>query len=392
MTNKRSERISESVGAQMTLLKLLRMALGTGTDMTLPAGTPWREVVRLSYEHKVSAIAVDGMKASGCDPYRGLDAPQAEELKKVLTPWFDDVANAERSYEYYLEVLNTLCQIFVNFGLTPIILKGYGLSLNYPVPGHRGAGDIDIFLVDREGRPAAGEGNRIAKEVLGLEVELEDDEHHSHFTFKGILVENHYDLLGAKRGGEREIEFGRMLSEMLSTQGRGHTGPVMPSPTFNALFLLRHMFSHFLANIFTFRQLTDHILLLRRFHDSIDWEYVEHVTARYGLKPFAEALYGFYRDVLGVEESILPPSFTADSAVSESLLMDILHFREVPCDGIHIFRHYYLNPWHYRFFFGHRNWFDSVIRHIAAYIRIHSGNLMRKMTSVSLPVNGGSKD
>ena len=31
-----------------------------------PSDINWREVIRLSYEQKVSSLAVDGLKASGC--------------------------------------------------------------------------------------------------------------------------------------------------------------------------------------------------------------------------------------------------------------------------------------------------------------------------------------
>lgn len=42
-----------------------------------------------------------------------------------------------------------------------------------------GAGDIDLFLVDGDCRPAAEEGDRIAREVLQLDVVRHGNEHHS---------------------------------------------------------------------------------------------------------------------------------------------------------------------------------------------------------------------
>lgn len=367
------------------LLELLGAALGIGTDPVIPDDTDWGEVARLSYEQKVPALAVDGLKVSGYDPYRGLDAGRTEELKPVLGSWYADAADAGPSYTYYVAVLKTLCQIFVDNGLTPVILKGYGLSLNYPEPCHRGAGDIDIFLVDRDGRPAAVEGNRIAKEVLGLDVDQEEDGHHSHFTFKGVVVENHYELMGSNRGGEREIELGELLKEMLLSEGRDHPGPVIPSPTFNAVFLLQHMCSHFRSRIFTYRQFTDHICLLRSCRGGIDWDTVGRVTEKYGLKPLSDALCGIYRDTFGVEEEFLPPSYTYDPEVSALLLKSIFHTGDIPCDGIHLFRHYYMNVWYYRFFFGHRNWIDSIFRHALSFIQIHSGNIWQKLTSSGRP-------
>jgi len=67
------------------LLKLLRIALGTEPldaqgqpKEPFPAEVNWPEVIRLSYKQKVSSLAVDGLKASGYDPCRGLTDQKAE--------------------------------------------------------------------------------------------------------------------------------------------------------------------------------------------------------------------------------------------------------------------------------------------------------------------------
>lgn len=134
------------------LLRLLRIALGTervaadGRPVEpFPQDINWREVIRLSYEQKVSALAADGLKVSGYDLYEGLNDKQTEELRQIVTSWVNDIANIEQSYDYYVSVLTALCQIFSVNGLKTVILKGYGLSLNYPIPSHRGAGGILIF-------------------------------------------------------------------------------------------------------------------------------------------------------------------------------------------------------------------------------------------------------
>lgn len=254
------------------LLGLLRFALGTvgevspetsfeGKDLLngLTLGQ-WKEVVRLSYEHKVSALVVEGLRVSGVNPYEGLTEEKAKELKEVLEPWYNDVANIENSYEYYVEVLKTLCQIFKDNGLTPIILKGYGLSLNYPIPSHRGAGDIDLFLVDKDGRPAAKEGNRIVERVLGFRVEEEDDSHHSYFEFRGIRVENHYTLVGGLLDKNQES---RQLDAMLARDVVNGDVLNFPSNNFNSIYLLLHLYKHCNGGHCTVRQIVDYVAFLR---------------------------------------------------------------------------------------------------------------------------------
>ena len=43
----------------------------------------------------------------------------------------------ERQYIMYEEAVQRLSAFAIECGLHMVILKGYGLSLNYPVPAHR---------------------------------------------------------------------------------------------------------------------------------------------------------------------------------------------------------------------------------------------------------------
>jgi len=143
-------------------------------------------------------------------------------------------------------MLKTLCQIFKDNGLTPIILKGYELSLNYPRPSHRGAGDIDLFLVDKDGKPAAEEGVEIVEKVLGIKTKKVP--HDYGFEFKGLEVELHYDATNAYWESETETYIVERLREMLveeCTPCPEIDGALLPSANFNAVYLMRHSFGHF---------------------------------------------------------------------------------------------------------------------------------------------------
>lgn len=148
------------------LLKLLRIALGTeplkedGTPVEpFPEGVDWAEVKRLACEQNVSALAADGLNASG------FIIPDTT----ISDSWIDEVLNIEINYNYYLQVLATLCQIFSTNGLEPVILKGYGLSSDYPVPSHRGAGDIDIFALDENNKLATERALDIIENQLKIQ-------------------------------------------------------------------------------------------------------------------------------------------------------------------------------------------------------------------------------
>lgn len=57
-----------------------------------------------------------------------------------------------------------------------MVLKGYGLSKNYPVPNHRPCGDMDIYLFgDQE------KADKLIAEELGIKI---DNSHHHHTVFQ----------------------------------------------------------------------------------------------------------------------------------------------------------------------------------------------------------------
>lgn len=358
------------------LLKLLRIALGTeepnlDAAHALPleggdGGRLWHEVIRLSYEHKVSALAADGLK-------KLLEAENAgDQISRlpdypIIKTWFDDVKNVEYGYAYYVEVLKTLCQIFVDHGLTPIILKGYGLSLNYPIPSHRGAGDIDIFLIDKEGNPAAEKGDQIAREVLGVEVERKPKIHHSHFTFKGIMVENHHEIVGANWGGKRENEFKKYIKEEIVKSTIIVEDFRLTSPTFDAIFLVQHMFSHSYCATLSFRQFNDLATLVQIHSKEINWTYIISIFRQFGLYEYAQGIYGILIKYFGIKSDSLAKELFCNDDMSYHVINDMTTYGKSKYKGVRNFTYHFRNRWHHKFF-NKRHWLWQMIKYASIYV------------------------
>ena len=87
----------------------------------------------------------------------------------------------EQVYELYVNTIKDLGRLIGRNGLYMMVMKGYGCSLHYPKPNHRPCGDIDIFLMDKEGRHdeemVKAIDDVVAKEK-GAQISY-DDEHHS---------------------------------------------------------------------------------------------------------------------------------------------------------------------------------------------------------------------
>ena len=346
------------------LLKLLRIALGTepvaedGRPLEpFPKNIDWREVIRLSYEQKVSSLAVDGLKASGCDPCEG-----------SFKPWFDDVKNNEESYAYYLTVLSTLCHIISANGLKPVILKGYGLSKNYPIPSHRGAGDIDLFVIDQDGKPAVEKALDIVENQLGLKTKKVP--HDYEFTFKGIEVELHYDATNVYFDTKQEEYITSRLTEMLP-QGiipcRGILGAYLPGADFNALYLIRHSFGHFYTASGSLRQCIDWISFLRAHYSEIDWNALRIELDRSNMKPFFDGFNTMLSRWLGLDTDLCPIS-VLDLRTEQFILKDIHHPIK---GGRHLhqrIRYYYGNRKKLEFISG-KGWFHLLAGSIITSVK-----------------------
>lgn len=350
------------------LLKLLRIALGTEPMASngkpvepFPQAIDWREVIRLSYEQKVSALAVDGLKASGYDPREGKNEWQLEELNAVLTPWFEDVKNSEESYAYYLTVLSTLCQIFSTNGLKPVILKGYGLSRNYPIPSHRGAGDIDIYLLGENDKPAGKRGDELLQgQYAALFHKMEhQNSYHTQYTFKDIILENHYSIIGEFHDKGKE----QLLENHLETLiAEGYTpaseveGAYLPSADFTTLHLLRHSFAHCYFGGLNLRQLVDLYTFMRK----VEGQEIlnRDILDRAGLATFADCINDVMRVVFEGK--------AAENPASEMIIGDMFIQRQGK-GGVRNFFHWYRDRRKIRFLTG-ESWVKLTARSVVGHV------------------------
>lgn len=282
----------DSLSVQV-LFQLIRIALGKEEPSSLPNDINWQEVYDLSLKQGVGAIACDGMLAlKDCD----ID----EELRYK---WMGQSMVIEQKYLIHKRTVTQLADFYRQCGISMMLLKGYGLSLNYPIPAHRPSGDIDIFLLQNrksiDGRETIACGNDIAlkgdgiiSSRLQLKVSKARMEHHSHFCINDITVENHYEIGNTYHKRKTSILLEQQLQQLIQ-RGTMHIvdgSIVMPSPTFNAVFLINHLHSHFISDKVSIRQLLDWALFVDKHNVEIDWDQVFHIWKQSGLCLFANTI------------------------------------------------------------------------------------------------------
>lgn len=301
------------------LYKLVRIALGKEEDFSLPCGIDWRKVVDLSYEQGVAAIAVDGLqKLYDCQPNLELklDSPELETLKYG---WFGSCFDAEQSYAKYLGVIEKLASLYNAQSIPMLLMKGFGLSLNYPVPNHRPSGDIDVYLFGY-----GSFGDHMAQKFFKCEVKQNEDKH-SVFSIDGISVENHAcfvnDTVHPSLKGLNEFFVAEAEKSVEHQVGGAHI--LLPSVMFNALFLPFHCAGHFVHGEATIRQLCDWTCFVKRYGVVVDWDAVRVLAERYGFLKFYCCLNGIVKDCLGIPAGCLP-DWPRDRKLEQRVLNEIL--------------------------------------------------------------------
>lgn len=280
--------------------------------------------------------------------------------------WAINVEHIEQKYAKQKAAIVAMAHFFASHGIRMMILKGYGLSLNYPIPEHRPCGDIDIWLFGVETDPA-GKSHIVnvqtkADDLLRNELKIkidEDEHHHTVFYFDGVMVENHYDFLNIHAHASNRVIEKRLQSlvreEMESVTVDGET-VYLPSADFNALFLLRHAAAHFAAENIGLRHLLDWEYFVERNSASVDWVSLETFAKELNMHKFLHCLNGICIDYLGMSDGLLP-SFERDVNLEKRVLAEIFapEFSETKPQNAGIlrslsykFRRWWANRWKHR--------------------------------------------
>lgn len=239
--------------------ELLRAALEErpGKVAALEANQ-WWSLFRLLQKNHVEALCFDAL-------------PRSAVPREVLVPWLSEREKAADWYRHQEKVQQEVTTVMQKHGIETLVLKGTHLAQYYPRPEAREFGDLDLYFHDRH-----DEADEVARHTLGVTVG-NDSHHHTKYNYHGVTIESHYDFLNTHypRSNRRYEALLKALA---------------PSPTFEVLFLLRHMAGHFAASRITLRDLADWTLTCRALKDKADWELVERTIADYGMGAFYRAL------------------------------------------------------------------------------------------------------
>lgn len=360
------------------LFKLLRIALGNETCFSLPNVIDWKELIALSYQQEVAAIAVDGLQKI-YDAVPGIHLNlDSKNLETEKYEWFCHSITIEQDYNCCLTAIEDLAKFYHINGIQLMLLKGYGLSLNYPVPAHRQSGDIDIYLWD-----SWQLADMLVEKYLNISID-NSHHHHSVFRFCNRLVENHYNFVNVySHFSNIDIESlfkGLAEDKSLAVEHALPNGIKIffPSYDLNALFLARHCAIHFASERMILRQLLDWTLFVNLHHSDINWDLFWMETEKIGMEKFVLSINAIAVEHLGFDVSIfhLPKKYANFSnqnrALVNQILEDIIHIGHIEERGsgvreyINRFKRWWHNRWKHRIVYK-----DSLISTFFAQIISH---------------------
>lgn len=225
----------------------------------------------------------------------------------------------ESQYSHYENAVKELSSFARDNNLRMLVLKGYGLSLNYPIPAHRPCGDIDVYVISSFDDTCKCNYKMLdmaVSEKLGVDVD-EGNAHHSRFEFKGYLVENHKTVLDPDRHKENE-GLNKLLEDEAIKGIREVNGVLLPSVRFYSIHLLAHMASDFASTGTNLRRLLDWATFVNcsRKEDTLDWDFVFATAEHYGMLSFLNAINDICVRYLGYDRELFPIRIKMDLAQS----------------------------------------------------------------------------
>lgn len=272
--------------------RLVRSGAGLGaapvSDTADTAVTPgsWERIYRMAADHGLSAVVWDGIRR----------LPTAEPPpRETRIRWALSAEKLEERYRHQQQTASKLAARFSEEGLRMLLLKGLGLSRDYPIPEHRECGDIDIYLYGQSDK-----GDRILHEI-GAHLYF-DVPKHSEYVWDGVLIENHRTILNVRRN-RTERELNALLVRLLEKDGTHGLAPGIQTPpaTFNAIFLIRHAAVHFQKEGIVLRHLCDWACFLTRHWDEIDHALFRTAMEDYRMDRFADLMTAAAVEYLGAE-------------------------------------------------------------------------------------------
>ena len=308
------------MNSKKVFLQLVRLGIGHYAD-TICDKIDWDDIRALAEQQGLYAVVLDGV---------GKLPANQRPPQVLLLEWIGEVLqNYENRYNEYTRAIAEMAGWHNANGYKMMVLKGYACSLDWPRPEHRPCGDIDIwqFGKQKEADTALTAWFKSSNDskVKGFKID-NSHHHHSVFSWGGFMVENHYDFVNVHaRKSSKELEpvFKNLGIDDTHSTEINDERVYLPSPNLHALFLIRHMVSHFVGANITMRQVLDWAFFVEKHTKEVDWNWLLSILDRYHMREFFNCINAISVEDLGFDSRLFP-EVQFEPCMKERVLNDIL--------------------------------------------------------------------
>lgn len=306
-----------------SFLQLIRSGIGHTETTEITNNVDWAQLKALADKQGLSAVVLDGLDKLNTND---LNSTNSLPLQMKLE-WIGEVLqNYEIVYPAYKKAIGNLAKWHNEHGFKMMVLKGYACSLGWPRSDHRPCGDIDIWQFGKQKEADKILANTNFSNGTNLKIDR-SHHHHTVFEWQGFTVENHYDFVNVhahKSSKELEVifkELGYDDTHIVEIDGEK---VYLPSANLHALFLIKHMVSHFAAAEISLRQVLDWAFFVEKHAKEIDWKWLVDLLDKYHMKDFYNCINTICVGDLGFDVNIFP-NVQFNPAMKDKVLHDILN-------------------------------------------------------------------
>lgn len=334
---------------KQTFLSLVKLAIGHRS--ALFGVDDWQAIKALADKQGLTAVVVDGIE----------QLPDTKRPpKELLLQWIGEVFQSyENRYKLYQRAIAELAGWYNAHGYKMMVLKGCACGNNWPKPEHRPCGDIDIWMFGKQ-----NESDSLLAKEKGIKLDA-SHHHHTVFDWHGFTVENHYDFVNVhahKSSAELEKIFKQLGQDDSRAVEVNGEKVYLPSPNLHALFLIRHMVSHFAAAEITLRQVLDWAFFVEKHTKEVDWVWLDGMLDKFHMKEFVSCINAICVEDLGFSVDIFPAAQFIPE-LKERVLEDILDPEYTAAEPrgffprvIYKYKRWQGNAWKQKMCYGESRW------------------------------------
>lgn len=311
--------IREIDESEKALLHLVRIGIGNENSKTLNVDSKlWNKVYKLASKQGVLGITFNAMQSmEGVNSDTAMNLLHIPEL--TYLQWLGMVAKIQQIHSNHETAISELAKLYSKAGIPTMLLKGYGLSLNYPNPSFRPSGDIDIWLMGKQ-----QEADRFM--VENTSIAPIKSSHHTIFKWMDCEVENHITILEYDTH-KSNIKLDKELTRLANAGGEEidvlGQRVLLPSVAFNSCFILRHNAIHFAIEHITLRHLLDWATFVKKYNSDIKWDDVFAFAKRSNTEVFLNCQNDICVQYLGFDKNLFPVR-TRYPELTKRIIADIL--------------------------------------------------------------------